>query len=148
MDLRKKIILLAYENPDMRDDLLPLIRKHAVKPSKELMVEHWELWRVEDSWEEGEIGRSQSVNSGKGDGRRYGDIKSLANNFAGGLAPNSKDVWDKDGWDDGRIEATWLGNDYGDELDRKDKEKWRAGEIKAYTYRLDVWVSVVDAIST
>ena len=210
--LRARMIRLAYENPELRGDLLPLLKtarklhkrqekvlqkyldsagSRAVSnfddlPSNvrselerikntetlwsdverwlgdnnnphlqskwaagvgegfKILVKSWDLSVVEDSFDEGEIGRSRIVDSGQFEpgSQEYGGsspVGELIRDFAQRPgAPKDRKAWMA--FENGRIIAQWQGNEYGDALTPKEIEQWKKGEIKGYSCSLNIYL--------
>jgi len=87
------------------------------------------------------MGRREHFHSGKGDSRRFKNIKEIASYMDGHGVPDDKNVWGPEGIANGVIFAGWTGGENGLELSKREMEDWKAGTFTAaYTYSLQVHV--------
>jgi hypothetical protein len=116
-----------------------MIREAAATPeSFEVLIDSWSLEAVEDSFTEGEIGRSQLVNDGgsRGPFKSPDEVIKYFTTFTD--APKDRKAWQA--FEDGRLICSWHGNENGHEVSSSQIEQWKKGEIKGYSITLNVYL--------
>ena len=135
-ELKKAVLKLAKEKPELRKHLLPLVRKEARSGEKfQILVRFWELTSVEDDFEQGEFGRETIRQTGKElTADNIGELVKKMGRETG--CPTDKKAWGIDSGTDGRIHCEWTGDDQGIELSKREMDAWKKRQMKAYTWRL------------
>ena len=116
-------------------------------PGEALFIARAEMTTVEDSYEEGEIGREMLVwhnwsglwpRSNIGPFYSYDEVIEQLAEVPG--APKAKSAWAIYDDDEGRIEASWLVNNENYPAERDEIAAWQKRKIKLWSARLSVWL--------
>jgi len=116
------------------------VKKTAAAESFSVIVDEiiWE--NVEDVWEKGEIGSSHIVMA-KSNVGRFKSVKDAIHHVSQ-MTSVSEDNFAIFGGEDGRIEGEGFYDEHNNEVgdDNTFTEKWKRGEVKAWSGRISVYV--------
>jgi len=145
--LRKNLVRLAHEKPELREKLVPLLKKTAganrkafaskVKTEFKIIVDHIEKTTTEDFPDSGASGKS-SIEISKSNLGSFGSFSEVVGFLQRQYDfPGSKENWNA--FEPGRVTTNRSETDSGSVPDTTETLGWQKGEQRLFLADYNVW---------